>query len=126
MIIIIVCKAFGCPHRNACRKLRNSTYHRHTDDAISVDRLVKELLLENPSPILFYKPQGVVNADFPKLARSTFLMVIMTEFQASLFEEFSDRVVCIDSTHKTNEYRFKLLTVIVPDEYCNGMCAMME
>lgn len=108
-------------YRNACRKLQNFTNHRHTEDAISVDRLVKELLLESPSPILFYKPQDTVNAEFPHLTLDTFLLVLMTGFQASIFEEFSSKVVCIDSTHKTNEYRFKLLTIVVPDEYCNGM-----
>lgn len=62
----------------------------------------------------------MANPDFPMLAEDAFLLVIMTGFQASLFEEFSRKLICIDSTHKTNEYRFKLITIIVPDEYCNG------
>ena len=44
----------------------------------------------------------------------------MTGFQASLFNTFSHRIVCLDSTHKTNHYRFKLLTLVVRDEYHNG------
>ena len=52
--------------------------------------------------------------------KDTFLLVIMTSFQASLFTAFSERIVCLDSTHKTNQYRFKLLTVTVADEYRNG------
>lgn len=55
------------------------------------------------------------------LLEDTFLLVIMTGFQASLFETFGGRIVCLDSTHKTNQYRFKLLTVLVPDEYRNGI-----
>lgn len=106
--------------RNVCRQLHNFTNHRHMDDAISVDRLVKELQLESPSPVLFYK-QDTADAEFPKLMKDTFLLVIMASFQASIFEEFCSKVTCIDSTHKTNEYRFKLLTIVVPDEYCNGM-----
>ena len=27
---------------------------------------------------------------------------------------------CVDSTHGTNQYRFKLITIIVPDEYGKG------
>lgn len=106
--------------RNACRKMHNFSRHRHTEDAISVDRIVKELNEETPSPILFYKAQGVSNPDFPVLAEDTFLLVIMTQFQATLFESFSERIICLDSTHKTNQYRFKLITLVVPDEYRNG------
>ena len=106
--------------RNACRKMHNYIRHRHTEDAISVDRIVKELNEETPSPVLFYKAQGVSNPDFPLLAEDTFLLVIMTQFQATLFENFSERIICLDSTHKTNQYRFKLITLVVPDEYRNG------
>ena len=108
-------------YRNVCRKLDNFKRHQHLEDAISVDRIVKELKEETPSPILYYKPQGVVDPDQPSLMEDTFLLVIMTSFQASLFEAFSRRIICLDSTHKTNQYRFKLLTVVVPDEYRNGM-----
>ena len=67
--------------------------------------------------VLFYKPQGVIDSNFPMLAEDTFLLVIMTAFQALLF---SGRIVCLDSTHKTNQYRFKLLMVVIPDEYRKG------
>ena len=90
------------------------------EDAISVNRIVQELLIESPSPILLYKPQGVEDSNLPHVSKDTFLLVLMTEFQASLFETFCSKITCIDSTHKTNQYRFKLLTVIVPDEYHNG------
>ena len=107
-------------YRNVCRKLRNFSQHRHQEDGISVDQIVKELNEETPSPILFCKPQGVTDSNFPMLKEDTFLLVIMTAFQASLIEAFSGHIVCLDSTHKTNQYRFKLLTVVVPDEYRDG------
>ena len=107
-------------YRNACRKLRNFRRHRHLEDAISVDRIVKELKEESPSPVLYYKPQDVVDPEHPSLLEDTFLLVIMTGFQATLFDAFSERSVCLDSTHTTNQYRFKSLTVVVPDEYRNG------
>ena len=81
---------------------------------------MKELKQETPSPILYYKQQGVDDPNLPVPATDTFLLVIMTSFQKSLFEAFSSRRVCLDSTHKTNQYQFKLLTVLVPDEYRNG------
>ena len=76
--------------------------------------------METPSPVLLYKPQEIVDSNFPYLAKDTFLLVLMTEFQASLFETYSSKMVCVDSTHKTNQYRFKLITVVVADEYHNG------
>jgi len=50
----------------------------------------------------------------------SFLFILMTEFQAQLFEEFGSKLVCIDSAHKTNEYKFKLITLLVVDEYHKG------
>ena len=44
----------------------------------------------------------------------------MIDFQSTMFEKHSARVVCIDSNHKTNPYGFKLVTVVVPDEFKNG------
>ena len=107
-------------HRNICLKVREFSNHRHLEDAISVDRIVAELRQESPSPILLYKPQGILDPEIPSLAKESFLLVIMTAFQASLFNTFSHRIVCLDSTHKTNHYRFKLLTLVVRDEYRNG------
>lgn len=40
--------------RNASRKTRDFTNHRHTNDAMSVDRIVQELQSEDPSPIVAY------------------------------------------------------------------------
>lgn len=51
--------------RNIIRKLKDFSKHRHVDDAVSVDRIVHELNLEQPSPVIFYKPQGV---DVPNIA----------------------------------------------------------
>ena len=48
-------------------------------------------------------------------------IAIMTQYQAQLFQEFSYKIVCMDSTHKTNEYRFKLITLLVVDEFHKGI-----
>ena len=70
--------------------------------------------------MLFYKPQNSKSTKYSCLQEESFLFVLMTEFQAQLFEEFGSRLVCIDSTHKTNEYKFKLITLLVVDEYHKG------
>ena len=101
------------------RKLKDYTNHRHADDAISTDRIVRELNEEKPSPILAYKQQGI-DVDIPTLSSDTFLLCIMTDFQAQMFNAFSSKVVCLDSTHCTNQYRYKLITLMVVDDFHNG------
>ena len=49
---------------------------------------IEELQLESPSPIIAYKPQGIVKADYPSLQESTFFLVLMKSFQADMFKEF--------------------------------------
>lgn len=44
----------------------------------------------------------------------------MTKFQEEMFEKYCRKIVCVDSTHKTNPYGFKLVTIVVPDEFRNG------
>ena len=103
--------------RNIVRTLDNALKHRHENDPLSVERLVQELQKEKNKVVIAYKPQGNKSDAFPHLS---FLLVIMTDFQATMFQKHSSRIVCVDSTHKTNLYGFKLVTVVVPDEFKNG------
>ena len=92
--------------RNACRKIRDFTNHRLDNDA---DRIVKELELKDPSPVIGYKPRGIKDERYPLLTEETFLLILMTEFQATLFKK-SSMFAYVDSTHKTNEYGYKLIS----------------
>lgn len=105
--------------RNACRKIRDFANHRHKNDALSVDRIVKELKIEEPCPVIAYKPCGKKDKNYPLLREENFLIVIMTDFQADIFSQFST-MACVDSTHKTNEYGYKLITLLVIDEFRKG------
>lgn len=106
--------------RNITRRVRDFSSHRHTEDAISTDRIVHELQKENPTPVLLYKQQFQASPDHPSLTKDTFLIVVMTPFQAEIFTQFSHRILCLDSTHNTNQYGFKLITLVVADEFRNG------
>ena len=44
---------------------------------------------------------------------------MMTSFQVDVFRNFS-MLSCIDSPHKTTQYGFKLITLVVPDKFRNG------
>ncbi len=109
--------------RNIGRKIKDFSQHRHNEDAISVDRIVRELDQETHSPVLAYKPQGISDHCIA-LPDDTFVLVLMTEFQARLFNDFSGKVMCLDSTHKTNHYKHKLVTLMVADEFRNGMLVL--
>ena len=104
--------------QDCCNIVRNLSNHQHENDAISVDRIVKELQQESPSPVIFYKPQ---RCELPRsqLGADTFLL-LMTQFQADIYAHFAEKIVCFDSTHGTNEYNFKLGTLLV-DEFRNDI-----
>ena len=105
--------------RNIIWKLDNALKQRDKNDARSVYYLVRELQQEENKVVIAYKTQGQTNHDFPQLSKDSFLLVIMTDFQAEMFADHSHCIVCIDSTHKTNPYGFKLVTIVVPDEFKN-------
>ena len=81
---------------------------RHQDDATSVSLVVAELQQESFNPILVYKPQGTLDSQYPSLPVDSFILIIQTEFQMQLYRKYAHKILCIDSTHCTNAYRFKL------------------
>ena len=107
---------------NLSRKIHHLSTIRHDNDAQSVHMMVKELREENGDPVLLYKAQGINDQDYPMLGQDSFVLAIQTPFQRELFQSFASTIICIDSTHKTNSHRFKLITLIVPDEYGEGKC----
>ena len=66
--------------------------------------------------MIAYKPCGKKDENYPLLKDENFLIVLMTDFQAVMFSECST-MACADSTHKTNEYGYKLITLLVIDEF---------
>ena len=54
------------------------------------------------------------------IAEDRFILAIQTEFQWEMYQQYASSVICIDSTHKTNVYDFKLVTLLVVDEYGEG------
>ena len=111
--------------RNVEVKVRDRIIIHHKDDARSVQLAVAELQQESYNPILAFKPQGCTDSKFSTLAEDTFLLVLQTQFQKRLYELYGGCVLCIDSTHGTNAYRFKLITCMVRDHFGQGMNSSM-
>ena len=59
--------------RNACRKIRDFVNHHHKNDALSVDRIVSELKLEEHCPVIAYKPCEMKDEKYPMLREENFL-----------------------------------------------------
>ena len=105
--------------RNAEVKVRDRTIIRHENDARSVELAVAELQQESYNPVMAFKIQGCTDK-YPNLPQDTFLIVIQTEFQKELYQMYGKSVLCIDSTHGTNAYKFKLITCMVRDHFGQG------
>ena len=102
------------------RKRDLAEKNRHKDNATSVMYMVEAMRREKYDPVLAYKPCGVLDADFPQLEKDDFFLGIMTKTQMEMYKKMGSTILCIDSTHNTNQYKFKLVTVMVPDEVRRG------
>ena len=101
------------------RKITDNIFKKHEDDATSTMLWVQYLQALTNSPVLLYKKQHQVIPSLP-LASEDFILILMTYEQANVYEKFSERIVCVDSTHKTNIYDFKLISLLVIDEFHKG------
>ena len=88
---------------------------RHKNDLISVMSWVQEMSSLDYNPVLDFQPQGVGSCT------DDFLIVIQTLFQRDLLKLFGSNAVCIDSTHGTTAYDFNLTSILIIDEYGEGV-----
>ncbi|XP_065217704.1 uncharacterized protein LOC135843672 [Planococcus citri] len=89
------------------------------NDRINLETWIRDKTSqETDNPVLFYKDQ---NSDLQGFDRSDFILVLMTDFQKDMLMKFGDNTICIDGTHSLNEYDFQLFTLLVLDEYHEGI-----
>ena len=81
---------------------------------------VSELQQEAYNPVMAFKVQGNLDPIHSTLPEDAFLLAIQSEFQRDMYQKYAGCILCIDSTHGTNAYRYKLITCIVPDHYGQG------
>ena len=114
--------------RGIARKLKVNK-RLHPDDATSVDYITTHLCNEDKdfNPVLLYKPQGEENFKVPppdpskyKVHKDDFMLAIQTKEQLEMFKKFGSKIVFLDSTHSTNRYKFKLINILVQDEFNRG------
>ena len=105
-------------HMNYGRRLQRN-------DSTSTYLLVKKLREEDFNIILIYKPQdrkvviGLKTYDEIDVGKNLLTADLKTRKQCNMFIKHS-KIVCIDSTHKRNQYEFPLATLVLADEFNKG------
>ena len=83
---------------------------------------VKEMQEQEYNPVLIFKVQGeIAGNQMDDLAKENFLLCMQTEFQKDTMAKFGNNVICVDATHGTNIYDFLLITVMVIDNFGEGV-----
>ena len=103
---------------NVKHQLNVDLMEKDSKDTKSVDFWVNELQNGTFNPVLVYKPQGVNEYSLPA---EDFLLGIQTKYQLDMLKKYGRKIICMDSTHKTNQYDFQLISVLVIDEFGEGV-----
>ena len=109
---------------NVKRAFNTECIQRHADDHTSVHIWVEELnALGTETPVLLYKPQGIEQTEETvSLLPADFVLCLQTVAQRQFMLQFGNaHMVCVDSTHGTNQYHFNLVTVMVIDDHGEGL-----
>ncbi|GFQ91030.1 c2H2-type domain-containing protein [Trichonephila clavata] len=89
------------------------TNQRHADDATSVRLMLEEMTeLGTDNSILGCKFQGCLSSEYEGLNNEDFLLAIQHPLKKEMLKKFGKEIVCVDSTHGTNSYNVKLITVL--------------
>ncbi|XP_060872012.1 uncharacterized protein LOC132946166 [Metopolophium dirhodum] len=103
-------------------KINNNSIKRHENNFISVQLWVEQMKQQKDgkNPILYFKHRGQEDSK-SNLSKDDFFLVIMTNFQAEMLLQFGNSKICIYGTHGLNSYSIQLYTLLVVDEYDNGV-----
>lgn len=96
---------------------------KNPDDHMSVDIWVDELnSMGTDSPVILYKQQGAAPTDETGgMAACDFILCLQTIMQRQFMLQFGNgNMLCLDSTHGTNQYDFNLVTMMVVDDFGEG------
>ena len=75
------------------------------DDAVSVDTWVQERQSSSHNPLFIYKPQRAKQPDdCNDLRDEDFVLGIMTSTMEQMLLQFGGSIICVDTTHSTNDH----------------------
>ena len=106
---------------NIKRSMNVRNIQKHTSDPASVQIWITQLRDNDVyNPVLYFKQQGDVDEN-GCLEKDDFLLYIQTNFQCDMLKEFGNTAICMDATHGTNQYSFLLITLLIIDNYGEGI-----
>lgn len=93
---------------------------RDHNDFVSVNKMVNYLNEQDDKTIRYFRLPG---SQLEAETRSTsFMIVLATDFQLSILKKFGhEGTICLDSTHGTAGYDYSLTSIVVIDDFGNGM-----
>ena len=107
---------------NIKNKLNIRSIMKHSNDHFSTSAWVEELQSQPQNPVLLYKPQGVVQSDeTDNLGTNDFLLVLQTPSQRDVLKQYGGKAILMDATHSTTQYDFLLITIMVLEDYGEGV-----
>ena len=84
--------------KNIKKSFGIDTVQRHQNDQDSVLSWIEEWSEDEYSPVLFFKLQGQPDSQ-NRLEKDDFMLIIQTEAQKHLMEQFGRKGICCDTTH---------------------------
>ena len=107
--------------RNIQNQYNIQSISRNPNDLTSVCTWVEEFK-ENPhNPTLLFKPQGQQLENMDDVGTDDFMLVLQTQFQLDMLKANGDKCICMVATYGVNMYAFMLISVLVIDEYGEGI-----
>ncbi len=95
---------------------------RHSNVFVSVSTMVHEMQASDYNAVLLFKQQSENSSKkYTSLDTHDFLLVLQTEFQKEMFAKFGKNGICVDATYNVNSYSFHLISVLVLDQYQEGI-----
>ena len=107
---------------NIKNKLNLEGITKHSNDLLSTCAWVEEMKQMPYNPIILFKAQGTEQSDdINDLAKEDFLLVIQTEYRKDAMKHYGNKAILMDATHGTTQYDFLLISILVIDEYGEGL-----
>jgi hypothetical protein len=107
---------------NIHKKLNIKSITKHTNDCFSTSIWVEELKSQPQNPVLLYKAQGVPQLEgMDNSGNDDFLLVLQTPFQRDVMQQYGNKAILMDATHSLTEYDFLLISIMVIDNYGEGI-----
>ena len=107
--------------RNVQNQYNIQGISRHPNDLTSVCAWVEEFKESPHNPIILFKTQGKQLENMENVGTDDFILVLQTQFQLDMLKANGNKCICMDATYGVNMYAFMLISILIIDEYGEGI-----